>query len=743
MLQALRLVFCLLCFGFITSSQALVHADTLDEAFVAPAAMHQDPVSVQLVSEDKTILPGAPFWVAINMKMDPTWHAYWKNPGDAGMAPAVEWHLPEGFSAGTLQWPTPKRLELSSIVGFGYEDEVTFLTLITPPASLAEGQIPLSLDIHWLVCSDSACLPGESQASLEIAVKQQPPVKDPQQIAFFAQARALLPQKNATLSAQRKEDLVELSFAEHSFIKKADFYPEHQEAIDYTTPPLFETQPNLQYQHTIVLKEITPGTALKGILVLETANGTHAYDVDLAIAATKDNGDVAINTNADDYALVTLSKNDQATNDFDFQGGLSLALGLAFIGGLILNLMPCVLPVISFKVLGFIKLAGQSRRLILQHGLAFAGGVLLSFWVLAAVLLALQAYGRAVGWGFQLQEPIFVAILAAMLFIFALSLFGLFEIGTSLISVAGQAQQKSSQRNALVGSFFSGVLATAVATPCTGPFLGSAVGFAVTLPAIEALLIFTSIGLGMSFPYLLLAAFPALLKYMPKPGAWMVTFKELMGFLLMASVLWLVWVFSAQTDVMALSLLLVAFFLLALAGWIYGKWGSPMRGKVTRAIGRLCTLGLFVAGSYLIVLSASTSEEESQRALKGTSSTLEADAAQEWEVFSPERVAQLREQGIPVFIDFTSKWCLICQANHMVLSTDEVIEQFVAKGVVKMKADWTKRSEVITAELRKFGRNSVPLYILYGADGEAAPQILPQVLTPDVVLTALKQVASK
>ena len=366
-----------------------------------------------------------------------------------------------------------------------------------------------------------------------------------------------------------------------------------------------------------------------------------------------------------------------AIPSYEFEGGLIFALILAFAGGLLLNLMPCVLPVISFKILSFVKLAGESKKLILRHGLAFSGGVLLSFWVLAALLLLMQEYGKAVGWGFQLQEPIFVALLASFLFLFGLSSFGVFEFGTSLMATAGQINT-SSQRNALTGSFLSGVLATVVATPCTGPFLGSAVGYAVTLPAFQAMLVFSFLGLGMSSPYILLSAFPSLLRFLPKPGQWMITFKELMGFLMMASVVWLIWVFSAQTGTGSVTLLIGGFFFLALASWIFGQWATPVQTTLTRGVASVLSLAVLGVGAYIIFIAATSSflmDTDSRGSIIAYEDGVKKPHGAQtsvWEEFSPKRVAELRAQGIPVFIDFTAKWCLICQSNHsLVLSTHE------------------------------------------------------------------------
>lgn len=400
---------------------------------------------------------------------------------------------------------------------------------------------------------------------------------------------------------------------------------------------------------------------------------------------------------------------------------------MAFLGGMILNLMPCVLPVISFKVMSFVKMAQESRQKIFKHGIAFSVGVLASFWVLAGTLLLLRAYGHAVGWGFQLQDPLFVAILAQLLLIFGLSQFGVFELGTSVARMAGQAEFKS-QSESYTSSFISGIFATAVATPCTGPFLGSAVGYAVTVPPFFGLIIFTVLGLGMAFPYLALSAFPALLRWMPKPGAWMETLKQFMGFLMLATVLWLIWVFGAQTGEAAIFILLASLLLASLGCWIYGKWGTPFRKRGVRYVGYVFTLACAVGAFALIPMALKMEAPQEKVAVHG-------DLA--WEPFSLERVAELRAKKIPVLIDFTAKWCLICQSNHLVLSNNEVEKKFKELGVVRMKADWTKNDPLITNELQKFGRSGVPLYLLYGSDPTEEPKVLPQVLTPENVIGSL------
>jgi thiol:disulfide interchange protein len=414
---------------------------------------------------------------------------------------------------------------------------------------------------------------------------------------------------------------------------------------------------------------------------------------------------------------------------------LAWALLLAFLGGAILNLMPCVLPVISVKILQLVKMAGASRRAIIQHGLVFTLGVLVSFWLLAGILLSLQAYGRSVGWGFQLQEPIFVGSLAAVLLIFGLSLFGLFEFGTLFSSWAGQRESRTvREQKGLSAAFFGGVLATAVATPCTGPFLGSAVGLAVTLPTFGALAIFTAIGLGMSLPYMLLTAFPPLMKWLPRPGPWMIRFKELMGFLMLGTVLWLVWVFGAQTSTLGVMALLTGFFIATVACWIYGSWGTLVHSARTRFLSLLSTALLLILSGYFIVGAAA---QTSFSSISATTETADLDNA--WLPFSKKSLDTMRAEGKPVFIDFTAKWCLICQANHYVLELAQVREKFQEHGVVRFLADWTRSDPEITQELRKHGRSGVPLYVLYLPNVEE-PIILPQLLTPEIVLNHLTKI---
>ena len=699
-----------------------------------------NPVKVELIQEEETIQPGRPFWVALHLTIEEGWHVYWKNPGDAGMPLKIEWNLPSGFEAGPLQWPFPAQFTTADMMGFGYENQVVLLSQITPASNLDEGSLhPIKAQIEWLVCSSTMCLPGAGDANFSARAEQKEPSLRQELAALFQEARTKLPSTEIKVTTKRKKGAVEFEVADlehvagNGPIVGASFFPEEADLIDSTIPPKITCGGKNKCQVSLKGKEVVgaPIQQLKGVLVLhmqqEGVEQVKAIDIDSPI---ENDGhsllSMADNIQKKETGETVGSVPSKQASSHEFEGGVGLALLFAFIGGMILNLMPCVLPVISLKILSFVKMSGKSRSLTLKHGAGFCAGVLVSFWILAAAILILRAYGQSVGWGFQLQEPIFVVILATILFVFALSLFGLFEWGLIFASWAGDKQVKSTEGEpSLTGSFFSGVLATAVATPCTGPFLGSAVGFALTLPAFQALLIFTSLGLGMCFPYLLLAAYPSCLRFIPKPGAWMETFKQLMGFILLASVVWLMWVFSAQTDTFSLMCLIAGFFCFSVAAWIYGRGDVPSAGKVQRILAYATVAVFLVAGYQLIVLPKATWGQ--------TSSSSSGDKWSGWETFSPERVAELRAQGTPVLIDFTAKWCLICQANHLVLDSENVGRELAEAGVVKMKADWTKNDPVITKALSEFGRNSVPLYVLYGPDKDKEPEILPQVLTPDVV----------
>lgn len=681
----------------------------------------EEPVRAELFAEDESIQPGRPFWVGIELKMAEGWDTYWVNPGDSGFPTQVEWQLPEGFQASPLYWPFPKKFTTDSLVAFGYTDTVVLLSKITPPQHLTTSQkVEIGAQVNWLACKD-ACIPGGMHVSLPLVVNDAAPQVQADQVTRFTEARQALPQvldagkEQLTVEAQ-KEALV-LNFkpaGQMQAIEELLFIPEEGELIDYAAPQNLKKENDtisLHVKRASTEKEFP--SHVKGVLIVSEKGNQRAIQIDKDTAALS------------------------AAPSHENVSSVGMALAFAFLGGLILNVMPCVLPVIALKIFGFVKMAQQRRLTIFKHGVVFSLGVLISFWILSGILLVLRAYGEGVGWGFQLQEPVFVAVLATILFLLGLSLFGLFEMGTSLISL-GQKAKTSAATSPIGSSFMSGVLATLVATPCTGPLLGPALGFAMTLPTLKALTIFTSMGLGMAFPYLLFSAFPALVRYLPKPGNWMITFKQLMGFLMMATVVWLVWVFGAETDNMATFILLGSFLLIAIGAWIFGHWAAPSRSKLTRVFATLAAALLFLVGGGATIMTAKQHRE--MFLAPGDGTRLIADHG--WEMYSEERLETLRQQGVPVFIDFTAKWCLICQANKVTLHSSDVQKAFNEKGVVTMIADWTKKDPSITKELEKLGRTGVPVYALYPGDPALLPHILPQTLTGKVVQDYLNRLTA-
>lgn len=403
--------------------------------------------------------------------------------------------------------------------------------------------------------------------------------------------------------------------------------------------------------------------------------------------------------------------------------GLFVAIGAAFLGGLILNLMPCVLPVVSLKVLGFVQQAGNDSKRACWHGIAFTAGVVMSFLVMAGVLLALRAGGEAIGWGFQLQNPTVVALLTFVFVLLALNLLGVFEVGMGLTRLGGKTSALSGHGR----SFGDGILAAVVASPCTAPFMGAALGFSLSQPPLLALSIFASLGLGLASPYLVLAFRPSLLRWVPKPGAWMERLKQILAFPLLAAAVWLLWVFGLQTGPSAMALLVGGLLLAGLAAWVYGSWATPVSPPRVRKIAQVVAVLLLVAavGAALRQGGAATGESGGVKLTAG------------WEDFSPERLAELRATGEPVFIDFTAAWCITCHWNkRSVLDTARVRAGFAEKGVTLLQADWTRQDETIARVLQEYGRQSVPLYLYF--NGEEEPVILPEILTTDLVLRALK-----
>ncbi len=659
-----------------------------------------------LLAETSAVAPGQPVTVALRLKMDPGWHTYWINYGDAGGPTTVEWQLPPGWTAGPLQWPTPKKLPLDNFMDYGYEGTAVMLVTLTPPAGLKPGDTAkLAAKVDWLECSDANCKQGGGNVSLELPVAATAPVDAANQPEFDA-ARAALPQPEMMfdISAWRQGDQLFLGLEPRTGaqvpaqLTGAYFYSADSQTKAAAPQILHRTRAGWVLELSRAASAPSGVTTLPGVLTFDGA-GSAGF----AVVAPLDNTPPAAFA---DFAA-TMAAPAPA-------GGLAGLLVLGFFGGLILNIMPCVFPVLGIKALGLARQAGAAGGRVAGHGLAYTAGVVASMWVLVGVLLALRAAGAQLGWGFQLQSPGFVIGLAIFFLLFALSLSGVFEVGGSLIGAGGDLSEKTG----LAGSFFQGGLAVVVATPCTAPLLAPALGAAFTLPAGAAYVVFTAIALGLASPYLVLSLWPGLARALPRPGAWMETFKQLMAFPLYATVGFLLYTLAGQVTPEERFLnILLALVLAGLAAWFYGRYATAAASPARRRAGQI--------GGLLLLIAAIAVAYWPLQDLG-------------WQPWSAERVAELQKEGRPIYVDFTARWCLTCQANKDVLfhSTDRVRAEFNRENVALLRADWTANDPAITAELARFGRSSVPFDLLY-LPGRADPVVLPAVLTPDIVLEAL------
>ena len=681
-----------------------------------------------LAAETSGTAPGSTLWVAVVQTLDKGWHTYWRNPGDAGEATAVHWTLPQGWRAGEIAWPTPSRLPVGPIMNYGYEGEVVLPVPLEVPRNAKPGErATLSAVVDYLVCAE-VCVPGSATVALTVPVVAGAPAPDPVGGAQIAAALASAP-KPAGLTARFQTAGSRLSLAivgaplAGAAARDAYFYPYGETLIDHGKP---ETVDRGRRGLTLAMtagqafaKGAAPASAA-GVLTLDG----RAYEV-TASQGPPPEGAAGLGAPAAAGGIAGLAP------------ALALALGGAFLGGLILNLMPCVFPILSMKAAALAGHAGEPRRARAQ-ALAFLGGVLVSFLGLAVALEAARAAGSAAGWGFQLQSPLVVALLALVMLAAALNLSGLFEIGTSAQGLGSGV----ASRGDLIGSAFTGVLAVVVAAPCTAPFMGPALGFALTQPPALGLAVFLALGLGFAAPFTLLSLSPALIRALPRPGPWMDLFRKALAFPMYGAAAWLTWVLAQQAGPAGLARMLAAAVVLAFAAWLFGL------GQRRAALGRDAgALGL--AGGAALAVAAAVGLAAMGGGPATDGAALAAPlappgpgglAAQPW---SPERLAALRAAHTPVLVNFTAAWCVTCQVNErVVFSTGEVANAFRRAGAVYLVADWTRRDGAIAKALDEQGRIGVPLYLLYGADG-GPPQVLPQLLTPSLVAEALDRAATR
>ncbi len=679
-------------------------------------AESEHPVEARLLADASAVLPGEALRLGVALRMQEGWHTYWAFSGDAGMPTQVEWDLPEGWRAGPLQWPLPKKYtEEGDLVVYGYGDEVLLISDVQAPQSAVQGDtLRVAADVSWLVCRE-LCIPGDARVEIDLPIgrgqakhsaiferyaAEVPPVLSPSiDVRYGVRGRGM--ERRVELSVQSAEPL------RPDYL---DFYPLDAEDVAFRSRSLGEGRLEL----VIEPYGDAPILELGGVLVYALeGEGRRSGRLALDLSQFVEDAEGGLL----DRRFRTSSAGDKTS--------LWVYLLMALGGGFLLNLMPCVLPVISLKVLSIVGQAGQRQQRVRLLGLAFAFGIVASFMALALVVIGLKGGGEQIGWGFQFQYPGFVAAMAALIFALGLSLFGVYSI--SLPVSAGGFDEGEGP----AASFFNGVLATVLATPCTAPLLGTAVGFAFAQPAGTTLTIFLGCGVGMALPYAVLAAVPSWTRFLPRPGAWMERFKQAMGFPLMATVLWLLWVLGKQVG--AEGVVWTGAFLLgiALACWVVGQWVRlEDRARRRRAVWAIALAIVLVAyGAFLHPL---LKRVDATRALPETSSSID------WIDFSPAEVERRVGSGQTVFIDFTAEWCWTCKVNERaVLMQDDVQARFKADDVAMIKADWTRRNPEITQLLSAFGRSGVPLYVLFPGGNLDEPILLPELITKEIVADAL------
>ncbi len=701
---------------------------------LAGDSVSTENVKARLISEKDAIAPGQSVWVALELNIRDGWHTYWRNPGDSGQATQLAWTLPEGLTAGDIVWPMPHRFEVAPLVNYGYAKHAMHLVKLTAASTLKDGaSLDLAAKASWLVCAD-VCIPESANLHLRLPVRTGGGAADPAVEPLFAAARAELPGVAPAQSAARVEDgrlVITLGKdwgAALTRVKSLAFYPYDDGVIEYAGPQtLLRKDASTELSMKLGYQPPKSGP-IRGVLVATEQNGTDALAVPVEIAAPLAPGAAAasdtpaaprfvpMHAGAAASAAAASAANEKIT-------ALPVLMLLAVLGGLVLNLMPCVFPVLSIKAIGLVEQAKKHPAAVRKKGLVFAAGVIASMLTLAAVLLALRAGGEQIGWGFQLQSPLFVTLMMYLLLAVGLNLSGVFEVGGGLAGVGDALTQGDSYR----ASFFTGVLTTLVATPCTAPFMAAAVGAALTQSPIVALSIFASLGLGLALPYLLLSIAPWMRRALPKPGAWMDTLKQVFAFPMYASAAWLLWVLAQQTSSLGLGAALAGAILVGLAAWAYQK------SKGISVAGRLTALTTALAAvAAAIVLPVRFADVAAAAA---PSSTTARESAAEWQPYDAARVEALRAEGAPILVNFTASWCLTCLVNERNAFADPKVQRvFQGKGVTLMKGDWTNRDAAITKALADFGRAGVPLYVVYNSKpGGGAPVVLPQLLTAGIV----------
>ena len=685
-------------------------------AFAATSSADLPHVHVQLISPEAQLHPGAANDAGLYFKLEPGWHVYWKNPGDAGEPPHIKWTLLRGVTPGPLEYPIPKRLPLGPLMDFGYEDEVVFplkLNVTLPEGGSGTGPYPLGTavlhaKVDWLVCRGS-CIPEKTELEITRPVAAGSGTVQPDQSIWARLADKLpaLPPANLKIGFVPTAAGFRMTVITGHRESEASFFPSSPDILSNPAP---QTATPTATGLTLDLKKDESLAAnpkeLAGLLQL---SGGRAYELIAQAGPPKAPKPVPVekasgNANPASSGNTANPATESPSSARPTPGpGLLQAAGLAFLGGLILNLMPCVFPVLFIKGLSLVQSGNEERHKLRTHGFVYAAGILVSFWALVALLLGLRSAGAHLGWGFQFQSPVFLSLMAALLFFLGLSLAGQFEIGLTLTSAGGSLAAKQGY----TGSFFTGVLAVIVATPCTAPFMGVALGYALAQSAIVTFAVFTALALGLAAPYVALTLQPAWTRILPRPGAWMEVLKQAVSVPIFGTVIWMAWVLAQAYGATLLAILLLSFLLLAIAGWFLGRWPAKRWSTVVAA--------LIALGVIAISVTAPGKLDAANTPVVATNS------GTGWQPWSADAVAHYQSQGHPVFVDFTASWCLSCQVNERVaLGTPQVQKAFADNNVVLMRADWTRYDDSITQTLTSLGRSGVPTYALY-VPGDAHP----------------------
>ncbi len=675
----------------------------------ADAVFQTPQVRAELMAEHNAVAPGQKVWVALALDIKPGWHTYWRTPGDSGLPTSIRWYLPEGITAGDIHWPIPERIPYGDLMNFGYHGKVLLLTELQIDSGYSgPSDVELGADSTWLVCEE-ICIPEDGTFSLPIRIDPNPTLKNTAAEAAISATRAALPQETPwPVKATRSGNTI--TFTAQTAARSGDFtdavfFPYTDGLIDNAAPQTVSITGEQIAIATATGYDADNIADASGLIVLRNAS-----------ASSTETAPIGYSFNAP--VVWTGPATAEAANVLP----IGLAILFAFLGGIILNAMPCVLPVLVMKALSFMGRSTTDAAALRKDGLAYTAGVMATFGVLVGVLLAFRAGGDAVGWGFQLQAPAFVAALAYVMLAIGLNLSGVFTITGGL-----GAGQSLTMRKGPTGAFFTGLLAVVVATPCTAPFMGAAIGFALTQPPAMAVLVFEALALGLALPYLIVAFVPGAAKALPRPGPWMDRLKQILAFPMYGVAAWLFWVLAQQVDSMGLAAALSGFVLIGFAAWL---WDAAAKSSQTgrRVSATAAALTMAAAIGFIFVISGRPPAEAGQSAA--------ADGFSE--PFSPARLDALRAENRPVFVNFTAAWCITCKVNERVaLSASEVEDAFARHNVAYLKADWTNRNAEIGTTLRSLGRDGVPLYVLY-APGSSDAQILPQILTPGTLIEALE-----